>query len=220
MHDLPPDSGHADTPGAQPEARPGAQPGAEPETNPGSLRIPEGASLLLIGLRGSGKSTLAGALADRIGRASLDLDDCTREYLGAGSITDLFNRFGEARFRAAEYRALVNQAITGARRGPVVALGGGTPTAPGAAEFLRDAASRGMCVIVYLRGSPGTLRERLARDAGDDRPSLTGADPLDEIDAVFASRDPLYCQLAAHIIEIDGQTPGQTLDAICAALGA
>jgi len=197
---------------------PDAQPGAEPETNPRSLRLPEGASLLLIGLRGSGKSTLARALADRAGRPALDLDDCTREYLGAGTISELFARYGEARFRGAEYRALVNQAITGARMGPVVALGGGTPTAPGASEFLRDAASRGLCVIVYLRATPATLRERLARDMGEDRPSLTGADPLDEIDAVFASRDPLYCQLAAHIIEIDGQTPEQTLDAICGAL--
>lgn len=165
--------------------------------------LPEGASLLLIGLRGSGKSTLGRELASRTGRAFIDLDDVTREYLGHGTIAELFEKVGETRFRAAEYRALVNQALPMSRVGPVVALGGGTPTAPGAERFLRDAKQRGSARLVYLRASADALRNRLKDANNADRPSLTGKGVLDEIDDILAARDPLYQELADRIIEVD-----------------
>ncbi|QKK09396.1 MAG: hypothetical protein HND58_15340 [Planctomycetota bacterium] len=69
--------------------------------------------------------------------------------------------------------------------------------------------------IVYLRAQPETLRARLgAADA--NRPSLTGAGTLGEIDAVFAARDGLYRELATEIIEIDR---GTTIDAARRAAG-
>lgn len=163
-----------------------------------------GTSLVLMGLRGSGKSTIGRALADRSGRRFIDLDDETKQYLGAGTIAELFARFGEERFRKAEYRALVNQAFPMTTLGPVVALGGGTPTAPMAADFLRSARSRGLGRIVYLRATPTTLRGRLATADNRDRPSLTGAGMLEEIDGLFAERDPLYWSLADEVIEVDG----------------
>lgn len=162
-----------------------------------------GTSLVLMGLRGSGKSTVGRLLAERAGRRFIDLDDETRQYLGSGTIAELFARFGEERFRKAEYRALVNQAFPMTQLGPVVALGGGTPTAPMAADFLRTSRSRGFGRIVYLRATPATLRERLGAADNRDRPSLTGKDMLDEIDGLFADRDPLYCSLADDVVEVD-----------------
>ncbi len=176
------------------------------------------ASILLIGLRGSGKSALGPRLAEHLGRPFIDLDAVTVTYLGEGTLRELWDRHGEARFRQAEYRALVNQAFPRSNPGPVVALGGGTPTAPGAADFLRNARTRGMGRIVYLRAAPATLRARLTAADNTDRPSLTGADPLAEIDAVHAARDPLYRELADAVVEVDGLDEAATLEAVVRSL--
>ena len=87
--------------------------------------------------------------------------------------------------------------------GRVVALGGGTPTAPGAADLLRTARDARRAIIVYLTAEADTLRTRLAAGDMADRPSLTGADPRAEIEAVLARRDPLYRDLATEVIETD-----------------
>jgi len=176
------------------------------------------ASIVLMGLRGSGKSALGPRLAERLGRPFIDLDAVTVAYLGEGTLRELWDRHGEARFRQAEYRALVNQAFPRTNPGPVVALGGGTPTAPGAADFLRNARARGLCVTVYLRAAPETLRARLATADNTDRPSLTGADPLGEIDAVHAARDPLYRELADAVVETDGLDEAAALERVVRAL--
>ncbi|MDQ7013836.1 MAG: shikimate kinase [Planctomycetota bacterium] len=213
--------------------------------------------LLLMGLRGSGKSTLGRQLAARLGVRFVDLDDAVLERLGCGSVAQAWAKLGEPAFRRAETECLGEW--VGESRAPecpaparVVALGGGTPTAPGAAELLRRASKAGAVKLVYLRATPVTLRSRLEstepeaqarsltrrekkhplpegegerhplpnpppRGAGEgarrtnshtdpNRPSLTGADPLGEIDEVFAARDPLYQELATHVIQIDDAT--------------
>lgn len=158
--------------------------------------------LLFIGLRGSGKSTLGRALAAREGRRFLDLDVVTPAFLHCDSVAQAWSRFGEPAFRAAEVRALA----AALRDDPsVIALGGGTPTAPGAAEMIDSARDRGECTVVYLRCTPAELRARLAtvdEAAMRERPSLTGAPALDEIDEVFRARDALYRALATR--EISG----------------
>lgn len=159
-------------------------------------------NLLLIGLRGSGKSTLARALGERQGRTSIDLDDEVRAmFPECESIAQIFETRGEPAFREAEARAL--EQVMRDRAGAIVALGGGTPTAPGAADLISAASARGAAQVVYLRCNPDVLRERLecAESARDDRPSLTGANPLDEIETIFAQRDALYRSLATCTLE-------------------
>lgn len=165
-----------------------------------------GTSLVLMGLRGSGKSTVGRDLAERSGRRFIDLDDETRHYLGPGSLAEIIERVGLERFRQAEYRALVNQAFPMSAAGPIVALGGGTPTMPMAADYLRAARSRGFGRVIYLRAEPGTLRERLASADNRDRPSLTGAGVVEEIEHLFSERDPLYTSLADEVVTVDGLT--------------
>lgn len=163
--------------------------------------------LVLMGLRGSGKTTLGALAAARLGLPFVDLDDRTRALLGAASVAEAWRTRGEPAFREAEARALA-----AALAGPVsvIALGGGTPTAPGAADLLRQ----GRANIVYLRADASTLRARLAStiDSDANRPSLTGGDPLREIEAVLAQRDPLYIGLARHVVEIAGLTAEQGVD--------
>lgn len=163
------------------------------------------ATLVLMGLRGSGKSTLGRLVAARAGAEFIDLDDLAAGLLGTGTLAELWARHGEARFRDAEAKALAGLELGRAGLAPrVVALGGGTPTAPGAADLLRECERAGAISLVYLRASPDTLRARLAPIDTAARPSLTGKGTLEEIELVFAARDPLYLALATCVVDVEG----------------
>lgn len=187
---------------------------------------------VLIGLRGSGKSTLGRLLAARIGGVFIDLDDRTAEALGEPTAGQALQIHGQQTFRQAEAQQLkntLNAITTNNTTRVVLALGGGTPTAPTAADQLRDFADTTNARIFYLRASPQTLRERLAQTNLADRPSLTNTndndddtknnnDPaqqtLREIDDIFKQRDALYASLA-EVIDID---EGLTTDQLVATL--
>lgn len=157
--------------------------------------------IVLIGLRGSGKTTLGRALADRRQAAFVDLDDLTIRRLGCDSVAQAWEHHGEPAFREAEVHAL-RQALTG--DAAVIALGGGTPMTPEARRMIEEHRRMGGAVVVYLRCEPGVLRDRLVRAGADavcNRPSLTGGGTLEEIDAVYAQRDPVYLALADLVIE-------------------
>lgn len=156
--------------------------------------------LVLMGLRASGKSTLGALLAQRGRLPFTDLDHETLSLLGHTSAAQAWAALGQHAFRNAETRAL---RATLALETRVIALGGGTPTAQGAADLLRDARHTRTALLIYLRYPAHTLRDRLASDpaALADRPALTGASPLDEIPDLLAQRDPLYLDLAELVLE-------------------
>jgi len=158
-------------------------------------------NIALIGLRGSGKSTLGPHVAGSLQRGFIDLDRLIPGRLNAANIAQAWATHGEAGFRTAELEEL--RRVLEMYDDQIIALGGGTPTAPGVADLLRKHRSTGDLRIFYLRGSAGTLRARLAIADNAHRPSLTGANPIDEIDAVLAARDPLYRSLADVVITID-----------------
>jgi len=163
-------------------------------------------TLVLMGLRGSGKSTLGRLTASRLGLPFVDLDEVTTSLLGEGTLAELWARLGEPAFREAEARALHESLASEGADSQVIALGGGTPIAPGAANLLRDAVGRRDIVLIYLRGTPKTLRARLAATDTAERPSLTGAGTLEEIERVFAERDGLYQKLASGVIDTEGHS--------------
>ena len=158
--------------------------------------------LILIGLRGSGKSTIGRALAAHLHVPFTDLDDLTAQSLGAHSASAALRTHGEPAFRRAEAAAL-STALSNTNQ--VLSLGGGPPTAPRAADLLKQAQATG-ATIVYLRATAETLRHRL-QSTPHDRPSLTGADPAAEAEQILAQRDPLYLTLADKVIATDNHTP-------------
>jgi shikimate kinase len=168
-------------------------------------------TLILIGLRGSGKTTIGRAVASHLSLPFQDLDDATTKILGASSVSEAFTKRGQQAFRQAETLALESALKT---QNQVLALGGGTPTAPGAVALLKQSQSTG-AQILYLRVTAQSLRARL-QSLTHDRPSLTGIDPLAEIDAVLAQRDPAYLALADVVINVDGQTEAATIAQVLA----
>ncbi|MGQ0479456.1 MAG: shikimate kinase [Pseudonocardia sp.] len=91
-----------------------------------------GPALILVGPPGSGKSTVGRAVAGRLGVEFRDLDDdlAAAHGLEAGELVVELGREG---FQRAEVEVLK---VVLAEHDGVLALGGGTPTAPGAAELL------------------------------------------------------------------------------------
>jgi shikimate kinase len=181
------------------------------------LKPAASANLLLIGLRGSGKSTVGRLAAARLDRPLIDLDRETLNVLGLPTASEAFRRVGEPSFRAAEMMALEQVLDT---TGQVIALGGGTPTALGAADRLQAERDAGRAWIAYLHAPPATLRSRLAGDDLANRPGLLGPDPVGEVDRVYALRDPIYRPLADVIIEVGESTPQEAADRVVRAFQA
>lgn len=124
--------------------------------------------IILSGPPGVGKSTIGRAVAERLGLTPVDLDDVI-EAREQESPAEMIRTRGEAAFRSAELSALESQA--GAPT--VLALGGGTLTAPAARRQ-----ARALGPVVGLYAETEILSERLAA-VGPDRPLLDGGlEPL------------------------------------------
>src|SRR4051794_29210077 len=81
--------------------------------------------VFLSGPMGSGKSRIARALGELWRTAPVDLDERIERMAGA-SVAQLFERQGEARFRALELEALAR--VLADPQARIIALGGGTVT--------------------------------------------------------------------------------------------
>ena len=62
--------------------------------------------------------------------------------------------------------------------------------------------------MIYLACPASDLRRRLEDDLGD-RPSLTGAGSLDELEEVLRAREPIYRRLADVIVQAAPRTPDE-----------
>ncbi len=160
--------------------------------------------ILLAGLRGSGKTTLGRLLADRLTLPFVDLDDRTARVLSRDTCAQALRDLGEPAFRAGEAKALA-QVLSDPPS--VVSLGGGTPTAPGARELIKASGA----LVLYLRLTPKRLAARLAQTDLESRPSLTGHGVIEEIEQLFAQRDPIYQRLG-ETLDIETEGPVQTLE--------
>lgn len=174
-------------------------------------------TVLIMGLRGAGKTTLGRLLGARLSREFVDLDTVTLGVMGCRTVAQAWREQGEAGFRSAERRALE---MVLERRGVVVSLGGGTPTAPGCEALLRGAADRGEAVLVYLHGQPAMLARRVANDPPEHRPRLLGLgehEAMAEMERMYAERDPLYRTLTTRVVDAAGN-PEAVLAAVLAAI--
>jgi shikimate kinase len=148
--------------------------------------------LTLVGYRASGKSTAGRMAAERLGWSFVDADRALEARIGA--IPAYFAEHGEPAFREREAELLGE--LLARRDALVLATGGGVVLRPENRERLR--AEGGM--VVFLEVPAAVLQNRLRRDSGG-RPSLTGQSVADEVPALLAQRDPLYREVAAHVID-------------------
>jgi shikimate kinase len=168
-----------------------------------------------MGMRGCGKSSIASQLSTRIRRTYVDLDTMTATRCNAATAGLAMARVGEAAFRAAELEALRTSLVSNRF---VIALGGGTVMAPGAADLINATRAEKRSMVVYLRATAATLRERLEKTDLKARPSLTGKGVLEEIPDLLAQREPVYLSLADEIFDVDGKNLNDVVKAMAAML--
>lgn len=161
--------------------------------------------LALVGLMGAGKTAIARILGERLGVSVADLDAYLESAEGC-SISELFEREGEAYFRRREGEVLRQALGVGAR---VIACGGGVVLDPAHRALLRE-----RCDVVWLEVSPAEAARRLA--GATDRPLLRGAPAEARLETLLAERSPLYAEVAHRRVDTEALDPEAVADAILA----
>ena len=145
--------------------------------------------IVLIGLMGVGKTTIGRRLAQRLSLPFVDADVEIESAAGM-TITEIFERFGEAHFRDGE-RRVIARLVDGSPK--VIATGGGA--------FLNDetrALILDQAITIWLDAPPHVLAERVAKR--DHRPLLRGKDPLKVLTELAAVRNPVYALAPIHVV--------------------
>ena len=145
--------------------------------------------LLLTGFMGAGKTTVGELLAARLGVPFRDLDRLVEARSGR-TVRELFESLGEAEFRRLEVEALAEEC----RHDPgVIALGGGTLSAPGGVERVKRSG-----FLVWLHPPFATIARRIGALGKADRPLFK-----DEASAfdLYRQRLPFY-RTADLVLEV------------------
>jgi len=152
--------------------------------------------IFLVGPMGAGKSTIGKYLARHLRLRFADTDTEIEKRTGA-DIPWIFDVEGEEGFRDREQQVLEEMTQWD---DIVLATGGGAVLRP---ENRRVLAARGFVIYLYA-----TVDEQVRRTQRDRRrPLLRKGDPEQVLRALMAVRDPLYREIADHIIETDGCSP-------------
>ena len=119
--------------------------------------------------------------------------DLEIERLEGMTISEMVEAHGWSYFRQAE-RDYLTSVVS--KRKVVVAPGGGAVMHQDVWQQLMENS-----LIVWLKADVQTICERLAGDvlSNSQRPSLTGEDFLQEVQAVLSEREPLYEQ-GSHLV--------------------
>lgn len=153
--------------------------------------------IALIGLRGAGKSTVGQQLARRLSRGFFELDSLIEEAAGL-SLEEIFAIHGEKYYRRLEHEALSR--FLSHHSSAVLATGGSLVTDRSTFDLLKSST-----VTVWLKARPEHHLERVALQ-GDRRPMAGRSDPLAELKALLAEREPLYRE-ATITVDTSGKTP-------------
>ncbi len=145
----------------------------------------EMSNIVLVGMPGSGKTTVGKLLAEKTRKAFVDTDKLVEREAGM-AIPELFERFGEERFREIEADAV---AKVGKEKGQVIATGGGAVLSR---ENRLNLKQNGF--VVFLERGLGELER-------EGRPLSAGDGALAKL---YETRLPLYREICDMEIRNDG----------------
>jgi shikimate kinase / 3-dehydroquinate synthase len=167
-----------------------------------------GRSVVLVGMMGAGKTSVGKRLAAKLGLPFIDAD----AEIEAGAqltISEIFDRFGEAYFREGERKVIARLL----KSGPIVlATGGGAFMN---ATTRQNIARHGLSI--WLRPSFDILLARVRKKS--NRPLLKTADPEQTLRRLLEERSPIYA-LADFTIESVDAAHDSVVDSILGRLRA
>lgn len=166
-------------------------------------------NIVLCGMMGSGKTTVGIRISELTGMRWYDTDDLiTQKY---GKISDIFEFYGEARFR--ELESEIVHTVAGENQ-CVISTGGGCVLKPENSLTFKQGGGK----IVFLKASIETLFAR-AGHTGDERPLLKNTS-LEHMKALLDARTPVYSGCADFTVETDGKNVDEVAREVIAACGA
>lgn len=151
-------------------------------------------NIFFVGLMGAGKTTVGKHLAKSLEMDFYDTDQEIEKRTGV-RIPTIFEMEGEAGFRKRE--VLMIDELT-QMPNIVLATGGGAVLN---AENRQHLATRG--TVIYLRASVQDLYLRTRFDR--NRPLLQNTNAQAKLEQLFSERDPLYREVAHHIVDTGNQ---------------
>ncbi len=144
-------------------------------------------NIILTGFMGSGKSTIGRRLAKELDTYFLDTDVLIETFENM-KISDIFEKFGEEKFREMEKRCF--EWIKKDVKNTVISVGGGLPV------FVPEIKEAG--VVIYLKVPFEDILNRMNKEEIKKRPLFQNIQKAKEL---FEYRDKIYEKLADYIIE-------------------
>jgi len=179
-------------------------------TTPAALlapaEVPTGKPIALLGVRGAGKSTIGAALARKLGRRFVEVDQQIEDATGL-ALGDVFTLHGEAYYRRVEREVLTR--LLSEQVPTVLATGGSIVNDPTNFALLKNRAH-----TIWLRARPEDHWNRVVAQ-GDQRPMAENPHAFAELRALLAAREQLYAQADVTI-----DTSGRRVADVVAAIGA
>lgn len=163
-------------------------------------------NIVLCGFMGCGKSTVGKTIAKKTSKKFLDMDSYIEEKAEM-KISEIFEKFGEDKFRDMEHEACKELSEM---KGLIIASGGGAFTFERNVEVFK-----GKDTIVLLNVPLETIKYRLRNDK--TRPLLQRPDKDKAMEELYNKRFPLY-ENAADIIVSGKNTPVKTAFAVIDAI--
>ena len=150
-------------------------------------------SIVLVGLMGAGKSTVGRRLAAALHLPFYDADQEIETAAGC-TISDFFERYGEAAFRDGE-RRVIARLLEGPRH--VLATGGGAFMDAGTRQLIKHQG-----LSIWLRAGIELLMTRVAKR--QTRPLLQTGDPRATMEKLMAERYPTYAEADLTVVSNGG----------------
>ncbi|MGC6537133.1 MAG: shikimate kinase [Candidatus Puniceispirillaceae bacterium] len=158
--------------------------------------------IMLIGLMGSGKTVIGRLLSNATGLPFCDSDKVIEDQSGL-RIGDIFDLYGEAKFREMERRTIAELLTHGPQ---ILSVGGGAFCQREIREAAKDTA-----LVIWLRATAETLLSRM--DNLSTRPLLAGDNPLGVLQNLHQQRYDDYAK-ADMVIDTDGLSQKQSLELV------
>jgi len=177
-----------------------------PRVGGAATRMKDADFIVLVGLMGAGKTSLGKRLAKELRLPFVDTDT-EIEKAANMTIPEIFEKLGEAEFRAGE-RRVIARVLEG--KPCIIATGGGAFMDPDTRALIAQRA-----VSIWLRADLDTLVRRTKRR--DDRPLLKAGDPREVLRRLMQERYPIYGE-ADITLDVDDDPPKEMVVRLMSAI--
>ena len=167
----------------------------------------EKSNIVLSGFMASGKSTVGALLSGRLGIPLIDTDPLIEDLAGR-SISEMFARDGESRFRELEREVIARESR---REGVILAVGGGAVLDQENVVALKRSG-----IIYLLEVTPAEVERRVGADGR--RPLLPAG--RGSIGMLISVREEAYREAADVAVETTGRAPDEITEEIATDFGS